>query len=56
MIGSNYPVIESGDFGCRECGGIASSLDFKSKSDLNTLYCGLQVVDDYDVPNRKIRV
>ena len=36
MIGSDYPVIESGDFGCHECAGIASSLCFKSKSDPKT--------------------
>ena len=44
----------------RDCGGIASSLDFKSKSDPNTslsLYCGLQVVAaDDDVSDRKIKV
>ena len=55
-----YLVIVFGDFGCRECGGIVSSLDFKSKSDPKTflsLSCGLQVVaDDDDVANRKIRL
>ena len=59
MIGTDYPIIESGDFGCQECGGIASSLDFKSKSDPNTslsLYYRLQVVaDDDDVLAQKIR-
>ena len=31
MIGSDYPVIVSGDFGRRECGRIASSLDLSPK-------------------------
>ena len=31
MIGSDYPVIVSGDFGRRECGRIASSLDSSPK-------------------------
>ena len=31
MIGSDYPVIVSGDFGHQECGRIASSLDLSSK-------------------------
>ena len=51
MIGSDYPIIKSDDFGCRECGGIESSLEFKSKSDRKTffsLYYGLQVVADDD--------
>ena len=60
MIGSDYPVIVSSDFGCQECGGIASSLVFKSKIDPKTslsLNYGLQVVvDDDDVSDRKIRV
>ena len=60
MIGNDYHVIECGNFGHRECGGIASSLDFKSKRDPKTslsLYCGLQVVaDDDDVSDRKIGV
>ena len=72
MIGSDYPIIESGDFGCRECGGIASSMDFKSKRDLKT-FC-LRTMDcrllllmmmflierlecgDDDVLDRKIRM
>ena len=39
MIGSDYPVIESDDFGCRKCSGITSSLDLKSKSE------SLRIVD-----------
>ena len=31
MIGSDYPVIVSGDFGRRECGRIPSSLDLSPK-------------------------
>ena len=31
MIGSDYPVIVSGDLGLRECGRIASSLDLSPK-------------------------
>ena len=31
VIGSDYPVIVSGDFGHRECGRIASSLDSSPK-------------------------
>ena len=31
MIGSDYPVIVSGDLGHRECGRIASSLDSSPK-------------------------
>ena len=31
MIGSDYPVIVSSDFGRRECGRIASSLDSSPK-------------------------
>ena len=72
MIGSDYPVIESGDFGCRECGGIASSLDFESKSDpkifcLRIVDCRLLLLmmmfliersecDDDDVTDRKIKM
>ena len=50
MIGSDYPVIVSGDFGCRECGRIVSSLDLSPKviRGLSSLYCGLQVVVDDD--------
>ena len=33
VIGSDYPVIVSGDFGRRECGRIVSSLDVSPKSD-----------------------
>ena len=58
MIGSDYPVIVSGDFGCRECGGIVSSLDLSPKviRRLFSSYCGLQVIDDDDdVADRKIR-
>ena len=51
MIGSDYPVNVSGDFGPRECGGIVSSLDLSPKviRRLSSSYCGLQVVDDVDV-------
>ena len=59
MIGSDYPVIVSGDFGCQECGGIVSSLDLSPKviRRLSSSYCGLQVIDDDDdVADRKIRV
>ena len=72
MIGSDYPVIVSGGFGCRECGRIVSSLDFKSKSDpknfcLCTMDCRLLLMmmmfliersecDDDDVSNQNIRV
>ena len=72
MIGSDYPVIISGDFGCRECDRIVSSLDLGPKviRILSSSCCGLQVVDDDDdvlierleydddddVTNRKIRV
>ena len=59
MIGSDYPVIESGDFSCRECGGIASSLDFKSKSDRkNSVFVLWRqfVATDNDVPDPNIRV
>ena len=59
MTGSDHPVIVSGDFDCRECGRIVSSLDLSPKviRRLSSLYCGLQVVvDDDDVTNRKIRV
>ena len=71
MIGSDYPVIESDDFGYRECGGIASSLDFKSKSYpktfcLCTVDCRLLLIMmmflierlecDDDVSDRKIGV
>ena len=31
VIGSDYPVIVSGDFGRRECGSIVSSLDICPK-------------------------
>ena len=50
MIGSDYPVIVSGDFGCRECGGMVSSLDLSPKVTrrLSSSYCGLQVIDDDD--------
>ena len=59
MIGSDCPVIVSGDFGRRECGRIVSSLDLSPKviRRLLSSYCGLQVVDDDDdVTDRKIRV
>ena len=58
VIGSDYLVNVSGDFGRQECGRIVSSLDFKSKSDqrLSPSCCGLQVIVDDDVTNRKIRV
>ena len=59
VIGSDYPVIASEDFGPRECGRIVSSLELSSKVILRILssYCGLQVVaDDDDVADRKIKV
>ena len=59
MIGSDYPIIVSGDFGPREFGRIASSLDLSPKviRRLSSSNCGLQVVvDDDDVVDRKIRV
>ena len=59
MIGSDYLVIVSDDFGCRECGGIISSMDLSPKviRRLSSSYCGLQVIDDDDdVADRKIRV
>ena len=54
MTRDNYPVIVFGDFGCRECGRIVSSLDLSPKviQRLSSSYCGLQVVvvvDDDDV-------
>ena len=59
MIGSDYPVIVSSDFGCQECGGMVSSLDLSPKVTRRLLssYCGLQVIDDDDdVADRKIIV
>ena len=58
MIGSDYSVIVYGDFGRRECGRIVSSLDLSPKviCRLSSSYCGLQVVDDDDDVDRKIRV
>ena len=59
MIGSDYPVIVLGDFGCQECDRIVSSLDLSPKviQRLSSLYCGLRVVvDDDDVTDRNIRV
>ena len=59
MIGSDYPIIVSGDFCPRECGRIVSSLDLSPKviSRLSSSNCGLQVLaDDDDVPDRKIRM
>ena len=59
MIGSDYPIIVSGDFGCRECGRIVSSLDLSPKviRRLSSSYCGLQVIDDDDdVVDQKISV
>ena len=59
VIGSDYPVIVSGDFGRRECGRIVSSLDLSPiviRRHLSSYY-GLQVVaDDDDITDRKIRV
>ena len=43
MIGSDYPVIVSGDFDRRECGRIASSLDSSPKvigSDYSVIVSG----------------
>ena len=59
MIGSDYPVIVSGDFGRRECGRIASSLDSSPKvigsdypvivsSDFSHQGCG-RIVSSLDV-------
>ena len=68
MIGSDYHVIVSGDFICRECGRIVSSLNLIPKliQRLSSSYCGLrvvvddddvaQIVADDDVADRKIRV
>ena len=59
MIGSDYPVIVSDDFGPRECGRIPSSLDLSPKviRRLLSSNCVLQVVVvDDDVVDRKIRV
>ena len=59
MIGNNYPVIFSGDFGRQECGRIVSSPNLSPKviRRLSSSYCGLQVVtDDDDVTDQKIRV
>ena len=46
VIGSDYLVIVSGDFGLRECGRIVSSLDLSPQviPRLSSSYCGLQVV------------
>ena len=48
MIGSDYPVIVSGSFGCRECGRIVSSLDLCPKVIRRhpSSCCGLQIIDD----------
>ena len=50
MIGSDYPVIVSGDFDRRECGRIVSSLDLGPKviRRLSSSCCGLQVIADDD--------
>ena len=50
MVGSDYLVIVSGDFGCRECGRIVSSLDLSPKviQRHSSLCCGLQVAADDD--------
>ena len=59
VIGSDYPIIVSCDFGCRECGRIVSSPDLSPKviQRLSSSYCGLQVVAaDDDVADRKIKV
>ena len=51
MIGTDSPVINPVTSVVENVGGIASSLDFKSKSDPKTflsLSCGLQVVADDD--------
>ena len=59
MTRSDHPVIVSGDFSCRECGGIVSSLELSPKviQILSSLYCGLQVIDDDDdVVDQKISV
>ena len=59
VIGSDYPVIVSGDFGPRECGRIVSSLDLSPKviRRLSSSYCALQAVaNDDDVVDRKIKV
>ena len=59
VIGSDYPIIVSGDFGLRECGRIVSSLDLSPKviRRLSSSCCGLEVVvvDNY-VSDRKIKV
>ena len=51
MIGSDYLVIISGDFSCRECDRIVSSLDLGPKviRRLSSSCCGLQVIADDDV-------
>ena len=51
MIGSDYPVIVSSEFGCRECGRIVSSLDLSPKviRRHSSSCCGLQVADDDNV-------
>ena len=58
MIESDYLIIVSGDFVHREYGRIVSSLDLSPKviRRLSSLYCGLQVVANDDVDDRKIRV
>ena len=58
VIGSDYPVIVSSDFSPRECGRIVSSLDLSPKviRRHSSSYCGLQVVDDDDDIDRKIRI
>ena len=59
MIGSDYPIIVSSEFGPRECGRIVSSLDLSPKviHRLLSSYCGLQAVaDDDDVADQNIRV
>ena len=50
VIGSDYPIIVSGEFGLLECGRIVSSLDLSPKviHRLSSSYCGLQVVTDDD--------
>ena len=60
MIGTDYPVTNLVTSVVENVVGIASSLEFKSKSEPKTflsLRCGLQVAsDDDDVAVRKIRV
>ena len=56
MIGSDYPIIVYGDFGCQECGGIVSSMELSPKVNrrVSSSYCGLHIVaTDDDVTDEK---